>query len=69
KSNKNIASQLGINPFFVGEYQTAAKNYPIKKAVKVIEYLREYDLKSKGVDNSSTSSGELMKEMVFKITH
>jgi len=69
KSNKNIASQLGINPFFVGEYHTAAKNYPIKKAVKVIEYLREYDLKSKGVDNSSTSGGELMKEMVFKIMH
>ncbi len=69
KSNKNIASQLGINPFFVGEYNTAAKNYPIKKAVKVIEYLREYDLKSKGVDNTSTSGGELMKEMVFKIMH
>lgn len=69
KSNKNIASQLGINPFFVGEYNTAAKNYSIKKAVKVIEYLREYDLKSKGVDNTSTSGGELMKEMVFKIMH
>lgn len=69
KSNKNIASKLGISQFFVGEYQTAARNYPIKKAVKVIEYLREYDLKSKGVDNSSTSGGELMKEMVFKITH
>ncbi|PIZ05308.1 MAG: DNA polymerase III subunit delta, partial [Flavobacteriales bacterium CG_4_10_14_0_8_um_filter_32_5] len=46
-----------------------AKNYPIRKAVKIIEYLREYDLKSKGVDNISTSGGELLKELGFKILH
>lgn len=69
KSNKNIVQKLGINPFFVGEYVTAAQNFSINKAVKVIEYLREYDLKSKGVDNNSTSGGELMKELIFKILH
>lgn len=69
KSRNNIAAQLKINPFFVSEYTLAAKNYPIKKAVKVIEYLREYDLKSKGVNSSSASGGELMKELVFKIMH
>lgn len=69
KSRNNIAAQLKINPFFVSEYTLAAKNYPIKKAVKVIEYLREYDLKSKGVNSVSASGGELMKELVFKIMH
>ncbi|MBI2281653.1 MAG: DNA polymerase III subunit delta [Bacteroidetes bacterium] len=69
KSKNNIAAQLKINPFFVSEYTLAAKNYPIKKAVKVIEYLREYDLKSKGVNSVSASGGELMKELVFKIMH
>ncbi len=69
KSKNNIAALLKVNPFFVGEYQVAAHNYPIKKAVKVIEYLRDYDLKSKGVDNASTSDGELLKELVFKILH
>lgn len=69
KSKNNIAAQLKISPFFVSEYNLAAKNYPIKKAVKVIEYLREYDLKSKGVNSSSASGGELMKELVFKIMH
>lgn len=69
KSKNNIAAQLKINPYFVPEYTTAAKNFPIKKSVKIIEYLREYDLKSKGVNNSSTTGGDLIKELVFKIMH
>jgi len=69
KSRNNIAAVLKVNPFFVGEYQVAARNYPIKKAVKIIEYLRDYDIKSKGVDNASASESELLKELVFKILH
>ena len=69
KSRNNVAAQLRISPFFVQEYQKAAQNYPIRKAVKIIEYLRDYDLKSKGVNNTSTSSGELLKELIFKIVH
>ena len=69
KSQNNIASVLRVNPFFVKDYQTAARNYNIRKAVKIIEYLRDYDLKSKGVDSASTSPGELIKELIFKILH
>lgn len=69
KSRNNVASALRVNPFFVSDYEIAGKNYSIKKAVKVIEYLREYDLKSKGVHNVSTPGSELLKELVFKILH
>jgi len=69
KDQKELARIMGVHPFFMKEYQFAAKYYPIKRIVKVIDILKEYDLKSKGVGNSSTSSGELMKEMVFKIMH
>jgi DNA polymerase-3 subunit delta len=69
KSQNNIAAELRVHPFFVKDYQTAVRNYPIKKAVKIIEYLRDYDLKSKGVNSSSTTKGELLKELVFKILH
>lgn len=69
KSQNNLAAVLRINRFFVKDYEVAAKNYSIRKAVNVIEYLRDYDLKSKGVGNISTSGGELMKELVFKILH
>ena len=69
KSRNNVASILRVSPFFVGEYEIAARNYPIKKSVKIIEYLRDYDLKSKGVNNASTPNSELLKELVFKILH
>ena len=69
KSKNNLASILRVSPFFVGEYETAARNYPIRKSVMIIEYLREYDLKSKGVNNASASNSELLKELIFKILH
>lgn len=69
QSQNNLASVLSVHPFFVQDYKIAARNYSIKKAVKIIEYLRAYDLKSKGVNNASTPQGELLKELVFKILH
>lgn len=70
KQNDNVlASELKVHPFFVKEYKMAAQNYSPKKLVKIIGYLREYDLKSKGVDNNTTDEGELLKELLFKILH
>lgn len=69
KSQRAVASGLKVSPFFVKDYYTAAKNFDIRKSVKVIEYIREYDLKSKGVNNVSASWGELQKELIFKILH
>ena len=69
KSKNNVASTLKVNPFFVRDYELAARNYPKGKLVKIISYLREYDLKSKGVNNNSVSEGELLKELIYKILH
>ena len=69
KSKKNVASTLKVNPFFVRDYELAARNYPKGKLVKIISYLREYDLISKGVNNNSVSEGELLKELIYKILH
>jgi DNA polymerase III subunit delta len=69
-TNKNeIASALSVNPFFVDEYRKAAANYPPARLFRIFSYLREYDLKSKGVDNYSTTEGELLKELTYKILH
>ena len=69
KSRNNVASALSVNPFFVQDYQVAAKNYNLQKLIVIIALLKEYDLKSKGVDNISTSDGELLKELLFRILH
>lgn len=64
---KNVASVLRINPFFVKEYQAAARNYPMKKVSGIIATLREMDVKSKGVGASNLPNGDLLKEMMVKI--
>lgn len=67
RSPRNVASALGVNPFFVNEYITAAHNYPMKKVSAVIATLREFDVKSKGVGANSVAQGDLLKEMMVKI--
>ncbi len=69
KSKRNVASTLGINPFFVDDILRASRNYNYGKIIRIIGYLRDYDAKSKGVNNQSASNQDLMKEPVFKILH
>lgn len=69
KSQNKVAAALSIHPFFVKDYQTAARNYSYNKLCGIISYLKEYDLKSKGVNNISITDGELLKELLFKILH
>jgi DNA polymerase-3 subunit delta len=67
--SQNIASQLGIHPFFIKDYEMAARKYTILKVVQIIELLREYDMKSKGWNSPGTPAVELLKELIFKIMH
>ena len=69
KSQGALASVLGVSPFFVKDYVEACSSYNLSKLADIIGYLKECDLKSKGVHNGSTTDGELMKELVFKILH
>jgi DNA polymerase-3 subunit delta len=69
RSRNNVASALKINPYFVSDYERAARSYPPGKCVEVISILREFDLKSKGYGNSTSSAGDLLKEMIYRILH
>lgn len=69
KSNNSVAGVLKINPYFVRDYQAAAREYSLSKTIQVISLLREYDVKSKGIGSLSASPGDLLKELVFKILH
>jgi len=66
-SPKNVASALRINPYFVKEVQTAARNYPMKKVSGIISSLREMDLKGKGVGATPMKEADLLKELLYKI--
>lgn len=69
KSRESIASAVGVPPFVAGQLLASAKIYNPKKIASNIAVLHEYDLKSKGVDNTSFSEGQLMKELIYRLMH
>ncbi len=67
KSKENAKEKLNIQPFFYPEYNKASKVFPPAKSYQIIQWLREYDLRSKGVENLSATPHDLLKELVYKI--
>ena len=67
KSQRSVASALRINPYFVSEYQNAARNFPMKKVSQVVSVLRDADVKSKGVGASNLPPKDLLQELLVKI--
>lgn len=66
-SKADRAKLLGVNPYFMEEYDVAARNYPIRRCMKVISLLEEYDFKGKGGGSGEASHGDLLMELVSKI--
>jgi DNA polymerase-3 subunit delta len=67
KNPNNVAKALGVNPFFLKDYDIALKNYPMRKVSQIVGSLREIDVKSKGVGANALPQSDLLKEMLFKI--
>lgn len=67
---KSVAAKLGIHPFMVNRYQQCAQNYKAMKLFAIVGYIKDADLKSKGVGaTNNLSNGEIMRELIFKILH
>ena len=67
KNPKNVAAVIGVNPYFLKEYDLALKNYPMRKVSQVVASLRDIDVKSKGVGANAMSNGDLLREMLYHI--
>ena len=66
---RELAGKLKVNPYFMKEYMIASKNYPLGKVIDNIGYLKEADLRSKGIDANGMSEAEILKELIFKLMH
>lgn len=68
KSDRAIASAIGINPYFLKEYKSAGRNYSVSALSAIIDILRQYDMRSKGINRTSAlKEPELLREMIYKI--
>ena len=64
-----MAIALRVPPFVAKDYIKYARNYDTHKLRRIIGYILDSDLRSKGVNTTGETSGEILKELVFKILH
>lgn len=69
RSDRELASLLGVNPFFLKDYQRAAKIYQRAGVERVLLLLHEYNLRMLGINDAGTDDAGLMKEMIGRIMH
>lgn len=69
KSQGSVAVELKINPYFVKEYERAARVFNQRKTLNIIAWIRETDARSKGIESNNIDDGELLKELIYKIIH
>lgn len=65
-SNKaEAAKALGVSPYFIKDYQNAARIYSMKRLTKIMGALKQIDLASKGVGqlNSANSTAQLYQDL------
>lgn len=67
---QSVANYIELKSLWgVTDYMTGMRNYSGRKTLQILDKMRETDTKSKGLDNPNTSTGDLMKELIFYILH
>ena len=65
---QSTPKNLGINAFFLKDYQKAVRNFSLEKSIKIIHLLKQTDLKSKGFNINRINERELMLDLILDIT-
>ncbi len=69
KSEKGLASELKVSPYAVRDYSFALRQYPVDSIIANISFLKEADLKLKGVNSGSSTDGQVMRELIWRLIH
>ncbi|MCM1530940.1 MAG: DNA polymerase III subunit delta [Bacteroides sp.] len=62
------AATLGVNPYFMGQYETAASRYSYRETAAILQIVKTYDLKSKGY-GGNLSHEAFIDELCFRLLH
>jgi DNA polymerase-3 subunit delta len=69
-SESSLMAALGLkNSFQLKDYLAGMKNYSAMKVFHLISDIRTADARSKGVENTSLTYADIMKELLYKILH
>lgn len=70
KNERGIAEMLDLRfEWQAKNYMQGMRRFSGTKTMNIISDIRYADAQAKGIDNASTSNGEILKELLFKIMH
>jgi DNA polymerase III subunit delta len=67
KSEKGLVSALKVSPYAARDYSMGLRQYAAPQIINNLSLIKEADLKLKGVNNGSTSEGQIFKELVYRL--
>ena len=67
KKDHEIATLLGLHYGNKDDYANAAKHYSLPACRRILLEISDADLRSKGINNVSMDSGEVLRDLVYKI--
>lgn len=69
-NDNNLAAFLELKSVWgLKDYRVGMRNFSAMKTLQILAKIRETDAKSKGLDSLKTSTGDLMRELIFFILH
>jgi len=66
-AKSKVLSVLGVNPYFIKDYEIASKFYNMKNCSYAIEAIHRADLKSKGIIGNSENHQEILIDLINEI--
>lgn len=69
KDERTIATNIGVNPYFMKDYLIAQRNYGYEGVENALLLLHAYNLKSVGINDIGNSDASLLKELVVKLVN
>lgn len=70
RTEAGIVAALGLRSTFQAkDYLMGLRNYSAMKVFNLISDIRNTDARSKGVENSSATDADLLKELLYKMLH
>jgi len=66
QSKSLISKQTGINPYFLDQFIVSAQKINMKESVRILDTIKKFDLKSKGIDGINDDSS-LLKQLALEI--
>ncbi|MDA9843834.1 DNA polymerase III subunit delta [Flavobacteriaceae bacterium] len=63
----NAAASIGVSPYFIKEYEAAAKRFSMRQISQAMKHIFEADLKSKGISGASSSDTQILETLLIQL--